>query len=87
MGSKEDEYVPLYSSLCDYKGDNEHIKELNTRFGEQRKDVVRCLAKVECEESLWDKVTMRKAHISLLEDDSFIRLLVVRLETCFTCTR
>jgi hypothetical protein len=48
VGSKEDEYVPLYSSLCEYRGDNEHIKELDRRFGEQRKDVVRCLARVEC---------------------------------------
>lgn len=56
------------------------------KFSQIRKDVIRCLAKVECDESLWDKVTMRKAHISLLEDDSFIRLLVVKLENCFTRT-
>jgi hypothetical protein len=69
----------MYSSLCDYKGTNEHIMELNRKFNEQRRDIVRCLARVECDETIWDKLTMRKAHINLLEDDSFIRLLVVKL--------
>jgi hypothetical protein len=67
VGSREDEYVPPYSSLCEYTGDNEQIKELSEGFNAQRKDAIRCCARIEVEQSLWDRVTLRRTHISLLE--------------------
>lgn len=46
VGSREDEYVPLYSSLCDYRGENVLINELKDHFQSQRDDIIRFCARV-----------------------------------------
>ena len=78
VGSHEDEYIPAYSSLCDYRGESPLIKGLCDNFQKQRGGVIRCSVRVEVKESLVDRLTKRRVHIALLENDSLIKMLVLR---------
>ena len=44
---------------------------------------IRCLVKLEYSESIVDMITRRKAHISFLEEDSFIKYLIVKFQSIF----
>lgn len=83
VGSFEDSYVPAYSSLAQYAGEDELTLTMADRLARSLSRAIRVTVKLDYNESLVDIVTRRRSHISFLEDDSFIRHLFVRLHSLF----
>lgn len=46
-------------------------------------NAVRVAVRLEYQESMLDAITRRRTHISFLEEDSFIKYLLVRLQHLF----
>lgn len=68
IGSNEDTYVPKYSSLLAYDGDNELVRKIQQNTLKNIKSLDRITAWFEYEEGFFDSLTGRKGHISFIED-------------------
>ena len=83
VGAVDDSYIPLYSSIVDYQGDNPMIQEMSGNLHKVLKNAVKCSVKLEYDEGVWDYITQRAAHISFLQEDCFIKTLVTKFKTYF----
>jgi hypothetical protein len=75
--------VPGYSSLVQYSGEDEVTSEMGRRLSKAMGEAVRVAVRLEYRESLLDAITRRRSHISFLEEDSFIKYLIIRLQHLF----
>lgn len=84
VGSQDDNYVPIYSSLAQYEGDDEKLREMSNNLNSRIEgNVVKCLAKLSYKQSLWDLISKRRPHISFLEEDCFIRYFIIKFQKYF----
>lgn len=62
-----------------YSGEDEVTMEMGSRLSKAMGKAVRVVVRMDYRESLLDVITRRRSHISFLEEDSFIKYLLIRL--------
>ena len=59
------------------------IQEMSDNLSRVLHKAVKCSVKLEYDEGVWDMITQRAAHISFLQEDCFIKTLVIRFKAYF----
>lgn len=86
IGSQDDNYIPAHSALMSYSGEEPGLRSIATELSRRLEGrVIRCLTRLSFNQSIWDVISQRRAHIAFLEDDSFIKYLVVKFAAQFGC--
>lgn len=79
-GSPEDKYVPGFSAMLDYQGEDSEINIMQKNLKENIRNLHQICVKFGQNKrgSSWDRIIGRRIHINFLDDDSFLYFLLAQ---------